>query len=78
MEPDFRLNTLVDGYAEDLTGGCYTEVRDVEVAVWAKGHAGGNGELSGYVFDIPSVSEAYNRVIARSWEAGSGRELEPR
>ena len=73
MESGFVL--LVDGDAENLAGRCRTEVRDVEVAVWAERHTGRNGEASGYIFYIAGAIKAYYLAIARSWEAGSGREL---
>jgi hypothetical protein len=68
--------TLVDGYAEDLAARCCTEVRDVEVAVRTECHTGRKGKSGGYIFDIADAVKAYNLAIARSWEAGSGRELE--
>ena len=71
--PNTRLHTLVDGDAEDLTGRCCTEVRDVEVAVRAECHTGRNREPGGYIFDIAGAIKAYNLAIARSWEADSGR-----
>ena len=64
MEPDFRLNTLVDGDAENLAGRCCTEVRDVEVAVRAECHTGRNGEPGGYIFDIAGAVKAYNLAVA--------------
>src|ERR1700729_1525828 len=76
VEPDLRLKTLVDGDAEDLSGGCCAEVRDVEVAVRAECHTGRNGEPGGYILDIAGAIKAYNLAIAGSWKARSGRELE--
>src|ERR1700733_9635531 len=67
---------LVNRDAKDLAARCRTEVRDVEIAVRAEGHAGRNGEPSGYIFDISGAVKAYNPAIARGWEGGSGRELQ--
>src|SRR3984957_11965498 len=76
MESNLSLNTLVHGNAENLAGRCCTEVRDVEVAIRTEGHTGGNGEAGGYIFNIAGAIKAYDLAIARSWEAGSGREFE--
>jgi hypothetical protein len=76
MESNLSLNTLVHGNAENLAGRCRTEVRDVEVAVRADGHTGRNGEAGGYIFNVAGAIKAYDLAITRSWEAGSGRELE--
>src|ERR1700742_5240522 len=64
------------GDAKDLATGCRSEVRHVEVAVRPERHTGRNGEASGYIFDIPGAIKAYNLAVARSWEAGSSRELQ--
>ncbi len=58
----------MDGDAENLAARCCTEVRDVEVAIRAEGHAGRNGESGGYTFDLASAVKAYNHAVARSWE----------
>lgn len=72
IESDFRLNTLVDGDAEDLADRCCTEVRDVEVAVRAECHTGGNGESGGYIFDNACAVKAYNLPDTKWWGRKTG------
>jgi len=74
--PDFMSTTLVDGDAEDLAARCCTEVRDVEVAVRAEGHAGRNGESSCNIFDFSFAVEADDFSNAGRRIACGGRKLE--
>jgi hypothetical protein len=65
------------GDADDLAGSrrCGAEVRDVEVAVRAEGHAGRDGESSCHILDFSLGVEADDFSYARRGIACGGRKL---
>ncbi len=66
----------MDGDAEDLAGGCGSEVGDVEVSVGSEGHACGDGESGGDVFDVAVVVEADDFAVAGGGVSGGVGDLE--